>query len=95
KVADIYNNGSVIESRLIGWLYNAFKIYGQNLEGVSGIVAHTGEGAWTIQAAKELGVDVKVIEESLQFRINSEKKPTFTGQVLSALRNMFGGHSVK
>ncbi len=95
KVADIYNNGSVIESRLMGWLYEAFRTYGQDLEGVSGVVGHTGEGLWTVETAKEIGVKIKVIEESLQFRIESATNPDFTGQILSALRNMFGGHSVK
>jgi 6-phosphogluconate dehydrogenase len=94
KVADIYDNGSVIESRLIGWLYQAFKTYGPDLMDVSGTVGHTGEGAWTVQAAKELGIDVKVIQDSLQFRIDSAKNPDYTGKVLSALRNMFGGHSI-
>jgi glucose-6-phosphate 1-dehydrogenase len=95
KVADIYNNGSVIESRLIAWLYDAFQQYGKELEEVSGVVAHTGEGAWTVDAAKELGVEAKVIEDSLQFRINSANNPNYTGKVLSALRNMFGGHAIK
>jgi glucose-6-phosphate 1-dehydrogenase len=94
KVADIYNNGSVIESRLIAWLQKAFQTYGLDLKDVSGVVGHTGEGAWTVEAAKELGVEVKVIQDSLQFRIDSAKNPSFTGQVLSSLRNMFGGHSV-
>ncbi len=95
KVADIYNHGSVIESRLIAWLHDAFKLYGQNLDGVSGVVGHTGEGAWTVETAKDEGVMAKVIEDSLQFRVESGKKPTYAGQVLSALRNMFGGHATR
>jgi glucose-6-phosphate 1-dehydrogenase len=95
KVADIYNHGSVIESRLTGWLYDAFQIYGTDLNEVSGTVAHTGEGAWTVEVANKLGLKAKVIEDSLQFRVDSEKNPDYTGQVLSALRNMFGGHDIK
>jgi len=94
KVADIYNHGSVIESRLISWLEKAFKIHGQDLKNVSGKVGHTGEGEWTIKIAKRLKVPVKIIEESFKFRILSQKKPSFTGKILSALREQFGGHRV-
>lgn len=95
KVAEIYNHGSVVESRLVGWLKDAFLKYGKDLSSVSGSVAHTGEGEWTVKEAKEQGVSVKVIEDSFNFRVESEKKPSFTGKLLSAMRNRFGGHSIK
>lgn len=95
RVADIYNNGSVIESRLTNWLKNAFHVYGEDLALISGSVAHTGEGAWTVDAAKAMKLKAKIIEESFKFRVESEKNPSFGGKVLSALRNQFGGHSVK
>jgi len=94
NVAEIYNHRSVIESRLVGWLKNAFDEYGQDLEDVSSSVAHTGEGAWTVEVAKELGVPARTIEEALLFRIESQKNPSYTGRILSALRNQFGGHEV-
>jgi 6-phosphogluconate dehydrogenase len=93
-IADVYNHGSVIESRLIGWLGRALQIHGENLDGVNGSVSHTGEGTWTVETAKELGAKAKVIEESLNFRVASASNPSFTGQILSALREQFGGHSV-
>jgi 6-phosphogluconate dehydrogenase len=95
KVVDIYSNQSVIESRLITWLGNAFQTHGVELKDVTGTVAHTGEGAWTVEAAKKLHADVKIIEESLQFRKDSTNNPSYTGQLLSAIREQFGGHSVK
>lgn len=54
RVADIYNHGSVIESRLVGWLKNAFNVYGDELKEVSGSVGHTGEGTWTVKTAKRV-----------------------------------------
>jgi 6-phosphogluconate dehydrogenase len=94
-VARIYNNGSVIDSRLIKWLSEAFELHTEDLKGVSGTVAHTGEGAWTVKAAQELKVKAKIIDESLKFRILSKKNPKgYTGKVLSALREQFGGHKV-
>ncbi|MBI1975726.1 MAG: decarboxylating 6-phosphogluconate dehydrogenase [Candidatus Vogelbacteria bacterium] len=94
-VASVYNHGSIVESRLIGWLGDAFRSFGVELEGVSGSVAHTGEGQWTVETARELGVPVPVIEESFNFRLRSAERPSFTGRVISALRNMFGGHSIQ
>lgn len=95
RVADIYNNGSVIESKLINWLTEAFDVYGQDLKTISGSVKRTGEGDWTVKTAKELGVRAKIIDESVKFRKLSEKKPDYAGKVLSALRNRFGGHAIK
>ncbi len=94
-VTKIYSNRSVIESRLIDWMLKGFETYGQELDGVSGSASHSGEGEWTIKTAKEMGIDVPVIEDSLNVRIESQKKPSFQGKVISALRNMFGGHSIE
>ncbi len=95
KVADLYNHRSVIESRLVGWLKTAFEQYGPELYGISGSVAQGGEGMWTVEAAKELGIPAPIIKGALDFRLESEKKPSYTGQVVSALRHQFGGHEVE
>lgn len=95
EITRLYNTGSVIESRLVGWLYEGYQKEGENLEKISGSVAHSGEGQWTVEAAKELNVDVPIIEGSLQYRIRSTQKPSYTGKVVSLLRYMFGGHEVK
>lgn len=95
RVADIYNHGSVIESRLVGWLKSAFETYGEDLKEVSSSIAHTGEGEWTAKTAHEMGVESPIIEGSYTFRVESKDKPSFVGKVVSALRNQFGGHSIK
>ena len=94
EVADIYQHGSVVESRLVGWLKSAYGGLGSDLEGVSRVVGHTGEGAWTIEVAQNLGVPTPVIADSLRFRVDSEKTPSYAGRVLTALRNEFGGHGL-
>ena len=94
-VAESYNHGSVIQSRLVSWLESAYKEYGENLAAISGKVGHSGEGEWTAKTARELKVPAKIIEESFKFRVQSAKKPSYTGKVVSALRGQFGGHSVK
>lgn len=95
KVTDLYNHRSVIESRLVGWLQSGYAKHGQELDGISGSVKHSGEGQWTVDTAKELGVHVPIIAAALQFRLESTINPSYTGQVVSVLRNEFGGHEVK
>lgn len=91
-VTSIYNNGSVIESRLIGWLKKGLEIHGADLGDVPGKVGYTGEGEWTVKTAHEMKLQAKIIEESLKFRINSQENPDYTGKVLMTLREQFGGH---
>lgn len=93
-VAGVYSQQSVIASRLISWLESGYKKHGIDLADISGSVKHSGEGQWTVETAKELAVPVKVIEDALQFRIDSTNKPSYTGKVVSVLRNEFGGHKV-
>lgn len=93
KIAGLYNTGSVIESRLVGWLQSAYSRFGEDLKDVSSVVAHTGEASWTVDAARRLGVPVTVIAQSLKFRKQSVRRKTYTGKVLSALRHEFGGHA--
>ncbi len=94
RIADVYNHGSVIESRLVEWLKEAFELYGEDLKPVSGNVDQSGEGVWTVKTAREMGVAHKVIREALLFRNRSKKHPSYTGQIVSALRGQFGGHPV-
>lgn len=93
EVTRIYNNKSVIESRLVGWLEKGYKTYGEDLADISGTVSHTGEGEWTVKTAEELGVPVPIIKGAFDFRVESAQKPSYTGKVLSTIRNMFGGHA--
>lgn len=94
RIARLFNRRSVIESRLVGWLHEAYAHYGRDLKGISGAVSHSGEGSWTVETAEKLRAPVPVIEASLKFRIASQKMPSYTGRILSALRHQFGGHDV-
>ena len=94
-VAKIYNKRSVVESRLVGWLEEGLERYGEDLEEVSGSVAHSGEGQWTVETAKALNIRVENIEQALEFRKSSQENPSYTGKLLSAMRNAFGGHEIK
>ncbi len=95
----VYNNKSVIESRLVGWTREALE-EDPELSEYSSKINHTGEGEWTVKVAEELGVDAEVIEESFEIRVESgevdENSPDgFRNKAVSAMRGKFGGHSVK
>ncbi len=94
EVARVYNRASVVESRLIGWLEKAYQEWGVELKPISGSISHSGEGKWTVEVAEEMGQEVPVIKESYEFRVKSASNPSYTGQVVSALRGQFGGHKV-
>jgi len=95
KITDLYNHKSVIESRLVGWLQSAFEQYGEDLKDITGSDAQSGEGMWTVEAGKELGIPTPIIQAALDFRIQSQAHPSYTGKLISAMRNQFGGHEVK
>lgn len=93
EVARVWNNGSVIRGWLMELAESAFR-KDANLDGIKGIMYSSGEGLWTVQEALELKVPAPIITESLFMRYRSEQEDTFTGKVVAALRNEFGGHAV-
>lgn len=93
KVAKVWNHGSVVRSWLMELAQSAFN-KDTKLEGIKGVMYSSGEGLWTVQEALELKVPATVITESLLMRYRSEQADTFTGKVVAALRNEFGGHAV-
>jgi 6-phosphogluconate dehydrogenase len=93
KLASLWNQGSVIRSWLLELLGTAFE-KDQSLEEITGHVADSGEGRWTVQQAIDTGVPVPVIAESLFRRFRSRQRDSFSDRVLAALRREFGGHAV-
>ncbi len=95
KISETWEHGSVIRSWLLELMTRALKAQGQELAGIKGWVADSGEGRWTVQEAMDLDVPAPVITLALQTRFRSRQDDTYTGKVLAALRNEFGGHAVK
>ncbi|MGX7164706.1 phosphogluconate dehydrogenase (NAD(+)-dependent, decarboxylating) [Enterococcus massiliensis] len=93
KVAEMWNHGSVIRSWLMELAANAFQKDGQ-LDEIKGIMYSSGEGKWTVEEALKREVAMPVIATSLMMRYRSLEEDTFTGKVVAALRNEFGGHAV-
>ena len=106
KLLDLYNHRSVVESRLVGWALDAFK-EDPNLSSISSSIGSGGSGKrvpgeadWTVDVAKEMGIDVPAMEDSIRVRSESANDDEnsangFRNKVISAMRGVFGQHDVK
>ncbi|TCI63198.1 phosphogluconate dehydrogenase (NAD(+)-dependent, decarboxylating) [Exiguobacterium sp. SH0S2] len=93
QVARVWNHGSVVRSWLMELTENAFK-KDAKLDEIRGVMHSSGEGKWTVETALELQAAAPVIAMSLMMRYRSLEDDTFSGKVVAALRNEFGGHAV-
>ncbi|WP_077622705.1 phosphogluconate dehydrogenase (NAD(+)-dependent, decarboxylating) [Sediminibacillus massiliensis] len=94
KVAKVWNNGSVVRSWLMELMEDAFK-EDARLDEIRGVMNSSGEGKWTVETALDLQAAAPVIAMSLMMRYRSLETDTFSGKVVAALRNQFGGHAVE
>lgn len=94
KTAKLFNHGSVVRSWLMELTENAFS-KDPKLESIKGVMHSSGEGKWTLEEALDLGVPTPVIALSIMMRYRSQMQDTFSGKVVAALRNEFGGHAVE
>lgn len=93
QVSRVWNNGSIIQGYLMKMTEQAFK-EDPSLEQITGIMDSSGEGLWTVQEALDLQVPAAVISQALYTRYRSKQQDTFSGKVVAAQRNQFGGHYV-
>lgn len=94
KVAHVFNHGSVVRSWLMELVESAFS-KDKNLDSIKGVMHSSGEGKWTVETALDLGVPAPVIALSVFMRYRSLEDDTFSGKIVAALRNEFGGHDVE
>jgi 6-phosphogluconate dehydrogenase len=92
-VAKVWSNGSVIRGWLMELAQSAFS-KDPDLDAIKGVMHSSGEGKWTLEEALKQQVPTPVIALSLMMRYRSMEDDTFTGKVVAALRNEFGGHDV-
>lgn len=92
-LAGVWNNGSVIRGWLMELVQNVFSKDPQ-LESIRGIMRSSGEGRWMVETALEKNISTPVIALSLLMRYRSLQEDTFSGKLVAALRNEFGGHEV-
>jgi len=96
QVTKIYQQGSVVRSWLIDLVRNIFEH--EDIEATKGEINMLGEGEWTVEAGKELGVDVRVLEDAVNVRKESrlaENQNKFSNKIVALLRKQFGGHGVQ
>jgi 6-phosphogluconate dehydrogenase len=93
QVAEVWQHGSVVRSWLNELAVAAFR-KDPSLADLRGFVADSGEGRWTVQEAIDTDVPAPIITLSLLMRFRSRQEDTFSGKVIAALRNEFGGHAV-
>jgi 6-phosphogluconate dehydrogenase len=94
KIAHLWMQGSVVRSWLLELAAIAFEQEGNDLAELDAYTEDSGEGRWTIEEATAHDVPTPVITGSLYARFYTRRNGDFTGKVLSALRNQFGGHAV-
>ena len=90
-ITEVWRRGSVISSWLLD-LTAAALCAEPDLKQYSGRVADSGEGRWTSLAAVETGTPAPLLTAALFSRFASRGAGDFGNQVLSAMRDRFGGH---
>jgi 6-phosphogluconate dehydrogenase len=94
QIAEIWRFGSVVRSWLLDLTANALED-DQELSEISGWVADSGEGRWTVAESIDLDIPAPVITLSLLMRFVSRQEESYAAKILAAMRNQFGGHAVK
>lgn len=98
SVARLWQKGTLVSGFMLDRAVEVLE-KDKKLESIDGIIAESGEARWTVDQASEEGVRVEIIERSLDFRRRSQSdksvSSSFTAKMVAALRNAFGGHSVR
>lgn len=93
ELARLWNVSSVIRSFILELAHDIFK-HDYVLDTVSGEIAESGMGLWTVQEAVKHAIPVPMIDESLKIRAWSrDTGGNYATKVVALLRNKFGGHS--
>lgn len=93
QISRVWSNGSVIRSWLTELAQDAFG-KDAKLDAIQGVVGGGQTGTWSQEAAREVNVPTRMLDTALELRKDSQENPNFSGQVVAALRNEFGGHAV-
>jgi 6-phosphogluconate dehydrogenase len=91
---DVWQHHSVVTSWLNELTRDALR-ENPTLQGIDGFVAESGEARWTLEVAEKLGLPLPAIRAAFDVRLQSQQgKTSFATQLLAAMRNKFGGHSL-
>lgn len=91
---DVWQQSSVVTSWLNDLTRQALH-ENPEMDGISGVVAESGEARWTLETAKEMGIPLPAIQTSFDVRLASQQGDvTFATKLLAAMRAKFGGHDI-
>lgn len=89
-----WQKGTVVRSWLLDLLVKALE-EDPGLSKIQGYVDDSGEGRWTVEEAIANAVPMPAITAALFARFGSRQDDSPAMKAVAALRNQFGGHSVK
>ncbi|MFW5703184.1 MAG: NADP-dependent phosphogluconate dehydrogenase [Candidatus Dojkabacteria bacterium] len=92
KLLGVWNSGSIIQSRLVGFLKQAYE-QDPGLEKERAEVGSLGTGRWTVEEALREGIPVPNIANAVFARYNSRFENFHGWKVVQAMRRVFGAHS--
>jgi 6-phosphogluconate dehydrogenase len=91
---DVWQQSSVVTSWLNDLTRQALH-ENPTMDGISGVVAESGEARWTLETAKELDIPMPAIQAAFDVRLASQDGQTdFSTKLLAAMRAKFGGHDL-
>ena len=91
---DVWQQSSVVTSWLNDLTRQALH-ENPEMQGISGVVAESGEARWTLETAKEMGIPLPAIQTSFDVRVASQNgEVDFSTKLLAAMRAKFGGHDI-
>jgi 6-phosphogluconate dehydrogenase len=93
-IAEVWRHGSVVRSWLLDLTAEALR-KDPKLAAFGDWVEDSGEGRWTVQTAIDNAVPAPTIALSLFARFASRQDQSFSGKLLAALRQEFGGHAAR
>lgn len=95
QIAHLWQQGSVVRSWLLELLGSALEEKGNELKKIAPFVEDSDTARWTTDFAVRNAVPIPTITISLYERFASRIDGRFSAKVIAALRNQFGGHSIK
>lgn len=91
KISKLWNNGSVIRSWLLELISESFN----EIENIDDFVGGGSTGKWAVMESLKTETPSPMISLALALRYRTRQNKSYSGKIVSLLRNKFGGHDVK
>jgi 6-phosphogluconate dehydrogenase len=93
KLLKVWNNGSIIESKLLGFLHKALE--NKEVEDLPSKIGSLGTGKWAVEDALERNIPLTAIAHAVSNRFASRDSDSLAFKIIQAMRAEFGGHDSK